>query len=95
MFYLFAVFFGLAWGGYGLVVLRLVADTFGGRNLGIIMGVVDMNFMLGGAIGPALAGYVFDTTGSYRLAWQIFSLATIPGIPLVLLAKPPGAARES
>ena len=90
MFYLFAAFFGLAWGGFSVILIRLVADIFGGRSLGLIMGIANMNFMLGGAIGPALAGYVFDTTGSYTLAFIMgIALMAVAAVSVTMVTATP------
>ncbi len=60
MFYLFAVVYGISWGGFGVVTMAVVGDTFGRRNLGTIMGALEVGFAMGGAIGPAIGGFVFD-----------------------------------
>jgi len=83
--------------GYGgPIPLRpaLLADYFGTRSFGTILGLMSTVTMLGGLVSLVFAGWVFDTTGSYRLAWQLFALVTLPAIPLILLAKPPGAKQE-
>lgn len=72
----------------------LQADYFGTRSFGTIMGLLSTISMIGGLASPVVAGWIFDVTGSYRLAWQIFALATAPAIPLMLLAKPPRAKPE-
>lgn len=78
--------------GYGApIVLRpaIQADYFGARNFGTIMGTMSIISMLGGLSSPIVAGWIFDITGSYQLAWKIFTLVSAPAIPLMLLAKPP------
>ncbi len=71
MFYLFAVVFGVSWGGLGIALTALPADIFGVRNLGSIMGTLEMAFAVGGAIGSAIGGFMFDVTGSYATAFAI------------------------
>jgi len=83
--------------GYGGVIpLRpaLQADYFGIRSFGTIMGLMAIIQLPSGLASPIIAGWVFDVMGSYRLAWQIFALATVPAIPLMLLAKPPRVEQE-
>jgi len=83
--------------GYaGAIPLRpaMQADYFGARNFGTIMGLMSVVNMVAGVAGPVFAGWVFDVRGSYRLAWQLFALTTLPAIPLILLAKPPRARQE-
>ena len=71
MFYLFAVICGIAWGGVSVTIWALVGDTFFGRNLGAIVGTVELGFASGSAIGPAIGGLLFDVTGNYTLAFTL------------------------
>ena len=71
MFYLFAVIFGIAYGGLGVVQLALVSDIFGRRHLGTIMGVLEVGFSSGSGIGALIGGLIFDVTGSYSVAFTI------------------------
>lgn len=83
--------------GYGgPIPLRpaLQADYFGTRNFGTIMGLMSAISMTSGLFSPVLAGWLFDTMGSYSLAWQLFGVITIPAIILILLTKPPVAKQE-
>ncbi len=83
--------------GYGGVIpLRpgLQADYFGTRSFGTIMGLLSALPMITGLSSPVIAGWIFDVTGGYRLAWQLFALATVPAVPLMLLAKPPKVKQE-
>ena len=82
--------------GFGATIplrLALQADYFGTENLGAIMGAMALVGMVGGLASPIIAGWIFDFTGSYHLAWQLFALASVPAIPMMLLAKPPRAQR--
>jgi MFS family permease len=78
-------------GQAGPIILRmpLQADYFGRKSYGTIFGLMMSISMLGGLVSPVIAGWIFDTSGSYHQAWQLFALLTIPAIPLILLAKPP------
>jgi len=84
--------------GYGAPIpLRpaLQADYFGTRSFGVITGLMALISMVGGLASPVVAGWIFDTTGSYRLAWQLFTLVTLPAIPFILLARPPKTQMRS
>lgn len=84
--------------GFGATIpLRpaLQADYFGLKHYGTIMGLMMLVSMAGGLASPIIAGWVFDTLGSYRLAWQLFALITIPAIILMLLAKPPKIEQQT
>lgn len=71
MFLVFGVIFGYAWGGLGSQVTLLIGDVFGVRSLGIIMGTITAGWALGAAFGPAVGGWVFDTTKAYSAAFAI------------------------
>ena len=70
----------------GSMVLRgaIIRENFGrdtfGRLLGITMGAAS----IGGIIGPTLAGWVFDTLGSYNLVWHIFCGVSIGATALIM-----------
>lgn len=89
MLYLFAAVFGAAYGGLSPSSTAIVGDTFGVRNIGVIMGVLEVGWVFGAAIGPALAGYIFDTTGNYFLAFLFGVLAALIIAVLVLFLKAP------
>jgi len=90
MFYLFAIVYGLSWGGLGIVSTALIVDNFGVRNIGVIMGGLDIAFAIGAAIGPALGGFVYDTTGSYSVAFAIGAIAVLIEALLIGLTRREG-----
>lgn len=59
--------------GYGLtsVFAAIVAEIFQGRHYGTIFGTLMLAAIGGGALGPWATGYLFDTYGSYTLAFWI------------------------
>jgi MFS family permease len=83
--------------GFGMRIAQLStipADVFAGPHLGAILGVVQSGGGLGGAIGPFLAGWLFDATGSYRLAFLAACVAVAGSAIAAWLAARP-AARAS
>jgi MFS family permease len=64
-----ACFFGLTWGARGPAITAKTADLFPGRNLGTILGVITVGTGIGSAVGAWGAGWIFDVSGSYRLAF--------------------------
>ena len=71
--------------GYGVtsVLGAVAAEIFEGPHYGSIFGTLMFAAISGGAIGPWMAGMVYDATGSYAIAWWIsigVSLMTILGI---------------
>ncbi|MBA7479856.1 L-lactate transporter [subsurface metagenome] len=85
MFYIFAAVFGIAYGGMIPVQTLVTAELFGLSSLGIILGSTELFFTLGGALGPPVAGSIFDVTGSYRLALLICIIVSALAITLSLI----------
>ncbi len=77
------VCFGLGWGGLYTLLQLLAADYFGPRHLGKILGAITVLDTLGGGLGPAMIGAIFDRTGSYD---QAFMLVTVLIVAALLLA---------
>ncbi|MBA7631818.1 L-lactate transporter [subsurface metagenome] len=88
MLYLFAVVFGFAYGGLVAVQSPLVADLFGMRSHGVILGVIVFIITIGAAVGPVMAGGIFDITGGYNPAFLVCVAFSIAGIILALLLRP-------
>lgn len=58
--------YGLGFNGISPVYASAVADRFAGKNLGTILGLLDLGFGLGSALGPWWAGWMFDHYGNYN-----------------------------
>jgi len=86
--YLFAAVFGFAYGGGGVSEAPLVAGLFGLRSHGLVLGVINLGFTIGGSLGPFMAGYIFDVTGSYRVAFLISAIVGIVGLILAAVLRP-------
>jgi MFS family permease len=88
--WLHACFFGLTWGARGPAITAKTADLFPGPNLGAILGVITIGTGLGAAGGSWLAGFVFDTTGSYRVAFTLSIVFYVAGsVAFWALRRPP------
>ena len=75
MLYLFALIYGFGYGGMTPSVGALIGETLGLRSIGIILGVLDIGWGLGAAIGPAIGGFIFDVNNSYSIAFLIGTVA--------------------
>jgi MFS family permease len=91
MLFLFAVIYGFAHGGFFTVVSPMVAELFGTGSHGLLFGIILFSGTLGGAVGPLMAGWTFDVTGSYRLVFLVLSVLTLIGFVLLMLLRPIGA----
>ena len=67
------VFFGMLFGlVYGAVCFPLaIPHIFGKKDYKAIMGPIAAAVSFGGAIGPILAGAIYDRSGSYNPAYII------------------------
>ena len=83
------VLFSVSYGGIFVLRPLILGDYYGRTHIGSIMGLCFGLGAIGSVCGPPLAGWMFDTTGSYDLAWIISSVLLLIGIPLVLLTKSP------
>ncbi|NOR62715.1 MAG: MFS transporter [Rhodobacteraceae bacterium] len=81
-------FYGFGHGGLFTVVSPLVAEYYGMREHGAIFGTIVFFGTIGAAIGPIMAGWIFDVTGSYQYAFTI--LAVLAAIGLALVVALPG-----
>ena len=94
-FYLFAVVFGLAYGG-GVPLQSLIsAELFGLRSLGVILASVTLAYTTGGSVGPLFSGYLFDLTGDYYLALLIAACMAVAGCILALTLKSSAGAKTT
>ena len=80
------VAFGAGFASSDTVVAQVVPQVFGMRALGAIMGILTLGWRCGAAIGPALAGFVYDLTGSYRLVFGLAPLGILLSWALFLIA---------
>jgi len=74
----------------GTMVLRgaILREYFGRESFGKMIGFVMGSASIGGVIGPTLAGWVFDSLGSYRFIWVAYAGLIFLAIFLVLRVKP-------
>ncbi len=82
----------------GTMVLRgaILREYFGRAFFGKLLGIVMGSASLGGIIGPTVAGWVFDSMGSYYSVWIGLSVSTALAVLLALRMKPlkPAAAAD-
>jgi len=86
--YLFAVIYGFGHGGLWVLLSPVLAELFGIASLGTIFGLVYFVITIGGTIGPILAGYLFDITGSYQIVFSTCLIFSIIGVILSACLTP-------
>lgn len=55
----------------------ITVRNFGDKEFGVMNGWMNMAGNVGQIIGPTVAAFVFDVTGTYRLAWIIFAVLMV------------------
>ena len=89
MIYSFAVLFGIGFGGRNPLTTAIRGEYFGRSSFGMLLGIstVPMNFLL--IIAAPLPGYMFDTQGSYTMAFLSLAALNLLGGFFFLMAKKP------
>lgn len=57
-----------------VIPFLITARNFGDKEYGVMSGWMNMAGNIGQIIGPIIAAFIFDVTGTYRLAWSIFAV---------------------
>lgn len=77
--FVFAVVYGLAYGGNGALLAPLTADLFGRVNINAVFGLVSISFAVSGLLAPSLAGAGYDVLGSYDPVFVTAGIAALVG----------------
>ena len=89
--YVYAVGFGIGSGLYSPTIFAGAADIFHGPHFGAISGFILTGMGIGGVIGPWLGGYMYDITGSYRIAFSLSIICFALSCISFLVAAPRNA----
>ncbi len=74
----FALWFGLSYGGIVSMLPAICMDLFGARAVSAIIGSLYSGAALGNLLGPVVAGGIFDRAGSYDpVIWGCVALALL------------------
>jgi MFS family permease len=93
--YVVSLVFGLSQGGIVPCYAVIVREYMPAREAGARVGFVIMATILGMAIGGWMSGWIYDLTGSYRMAfvngivWNAFNIIVMA--TLILRSRGPGA----
>lgn len=85
--YVFAVLFGFAFGACVTCESPIVADLFGLRSHGVLLGIVACGFTFGGGVGPFIMGYIFDVLARYQPAFLLCGALSAIGLLLARTLK--------
>ena len=92
--YLFAAVFSFGYACGSVLMPTIIAEVFGLHSYGALLGVVNFSACIGCAIGPVMAGYLFDITGDYTLAFFVTAALSVVSVILTLLLKTNKISRE-
>ncbi len=88
----FALLYGVFYGGWVAVLPAVVMDHFGGRNVSGIIGILYTSVAFGTLIGPTAAGLIFDLNQSYAIAILVSACANILAALIVARSARPSRA---
>ena len=87
--YAFFILYGVGMGAVMPMTPVLRARYFGRKSFGTIAGWSRALTIPVGVIGPVLAGWIFDVTGSYEIAFVLFAVTLGISAVIMIFARPP------
>jgi MFS family permease len=85
--HIFAAIFGLNYISTVPPTTTLTANIFGRYSVGTLSGWIFFSHQVGAALGAAIGGWVFQTTGSYSWAFISAALMAFLAVPLALAIR--------
>ncbi len=85
----FLAFYGPGFGGPIPLLYAIQADCFGMKNFASIRGVMAIASTSFGIAAPILAGWMYDTQGSYSVAFIIFAFMVSLAMPVIMMVRLP------
>jgi MFS family permease len=86
-----AATFGFAYGAVSALMPAVVTDFYGPAHTGSLVGLIFGLAGPAGGLGPVLAGWLFDRTGSYATAFGLGAGLNLLALALAVLARPPAS----
>jgi MFS family permease len=87
-FYLFAALFGIGLGGEMSAFIVINRQYYGIGPVRTVFGFQQFGSSLGMALGGLIGSVIFDTFGSYDIAWLISMAASLGGMVCILFLEP-------
>ena len=87
--WVYVVVYGIAYGGAIPVYMAIVGEYFGRQNFATIRGFMQMFQIPATVVGPIYAGWIFDRTGDYKIAFTTFIVALLVGVGFLFAARRP------
>lgn len=87
--WVFVVLYGIAYGGAIPLSAAIVGEYFGRASYATIRGLMQFFLIPATVFGPVYAGFVYDKTGSYDIAFTSFIVTLLIGTIFMMLARRP------
>ena len=92
--WVFVIIYGISYGGAIPVFMAIIGDYFGRANYAAIRGWIQLCHIPSTMIGPIYAGWVYDSTNSYQVAFMSFIVALILGSIFLFFARNPNVTHD-
>jgi MFS family permease len=83
------IIYSLAYGGLAALQEPIRADYFGTRAFATIQGMSRSVITAGTFLGPIIAGFFYDMTRSYTIAFGVFAVVSLLATLFMFFARPP------
>ncbi len=94
LYYVYPILFGFGIGGASMVSVVAASNIFQGPVFATVQGALSFGWGFGGGLGVLLAGWVFDITSSYQIAFTIAMLFCPVAATSIWLAAPRSLRRS-
>ncbi len=91
----FLAFFAVGFGGSIPTRIVISGYYFGRQHFAAVFATLQAVSAWGGMVGPLFSGWVFDTTGSYLIAFALAGVLCVLSLPLTIMAANPQRRHSS
>jgi OFA family oxalate/formate antiporter-like MFS transporter len=84
----FLILLGIGYGGTNAILPALGREYFGRAKFGSIYGLMEGIGTIGAIIGPTLAGWAYDSLGSYQIIWLLMAGLAVAALISVFTIAP-------
>ena len=84
----FLILLGIGYGGTNAILPALGREYFGRAKFGSIYGLMEGIGTIGAIIGPTLAGWAYDSLGSYQIIWLLLAGLAVAAMISVFTIAP-------
>lgn len=89
MVYVFSFFYGIFHGAIAIALVAILGKFFGMRSIAELIGITTALGLCIGAFAPYVAGFIFDATGSYLVAFVIVAAFLLSASFVATIVKEP------